>query len=446
MTASDVIVIGGGVAGLVAARDLAEAELTVTVLEARDRLGGRLLRRRFDGTEVEVEFGGAWFSTADMAPLAREVTRYAVPVRAAAPARAHRWLTGGRLRDGAPVPATDGRALERALYELGTATRRLPESVALAGDERLADLDVPVAQWIDRLALPEAVGDLLRAFAAMYGGCDPRQESFLAHASDIAAFGHSAYALVDGLAEEFDGAGTRELVDRIAVGCGPSVAIQLATPVKAVTEHAEGVRVETRTGDVHEAAGAVLALPVNVLSQVTLDPPPHPLIAAAARAGQPCRSLKVWALVERLPAGIVIAGWGGPLQWLSAAGEIDGATLAVGFGYDRERLDPTSVDSVQAAVRELAPEARVMAVDSHDWTGDEFSRGAWGMWRPGWVTDGTLRALGDLHGRIAYASSDYAPVWAGWIAGAISSGERAARLLRSRVAGPTGGPRRALVD
>ncbi|HEX5192259.1 MAG TPA: FAD-dependent oxidoreductase [Solirubrobacteraceae bacterium] len=182
-----------------------------------------------------------------------------------------------------------------------------------------------------------------------------------------------------------------------------------------------------------EAGAAVLAVPINALAAIDVTPPAHPLIAAAARRGQPCRSLKVHALTQGVPAGVLAAGWGAPLQWISAVGELDGAQLLVGFGYDRDCLDPDSTDSVEEALRAFAPGARVLAVDGHDWNADEFSAGGWGMWRPGWATDGTLTALNGLHGRLAYASSDFAPSWPGWMAGALSSGERAATLVRDRL-------------
>ncbi len=54
-----VIVVGAGFAGLTASRTLAAAKVDVVVLEARDRVGGRVLNQRFDdGTTVEV--GGQW--------------------------------------------------------------------------------------------------------------------------------------------------------------------------------------------------------------------------------------------------------------------------------------------------------------------------------------------------------------------------------------------------
>jgi monoamine oxidase len=74
----DVIVVGGGLAGLAAARDLHHAGRQVLVLEATDRMGGRAYTGRLDG--VDVELGGAfvhWFQ----AHLFAELTRYGIPYR-----------------------------------------------------------------------------------------------------------------------------------------------------------------------------------------------------------------------------------------------------------------------------------------------------------------------------------------------------------------------------
>jgi monoamine oxidase len=63
--AFDVIVIGAGFAGLVAARDLGQQGHRVIVLEARDRVGGRTWYREFPEAGRKVELGGAWFDADD---------------------------------------------------------------------------------------------------------------------------------------------------------------------------------------------------------------------------------------------------------------------------------------------------------------------------------------------------------------------------------------------
>ena len=71
----DVVVLGGGMAGLIAARDLGERGLAVTLLEARDRLGGRTWTRPLAGTDVIVEMGGTWFSRVLQPGIAAEIER-----------------------------------------------------------------------------------------------------------------------------------------------------------------------------------------------------------------------------------------------------------------------------------------------------------------------------------------------------------------------------------
>ena len=97
----DVIVIGAGLAGLAAARDLAEAGLSVIVLEARDRVGGRGYSAELDGRLVEL--GGSWF-TPDQERVRAELERYGEPIRDYPQSLHLRWRTAGVLRHGLPVP------------------------------------------------------------------------------------------------------------------------------------------------------------------------------------------------------------------------------------------------------------------------------------------------------------------------------------------------------
>ena len=89
---SDVCVVGAGYAGLVTARRVAQAGKSVTVLEARDRVGGRVFTQHLHGTPIDL--GGTWLGVGQEAAydLAKELSvttfpTYSVPVPAAG------WLT-----------------------------------------------------------------------------------------------------------------------------------------------------------------------------------------------------------------------------------------------------------------------------------------------------------------------------------------------------------------
>jgi monoamine oxidase len=88
---------------------------------------------------------------------------------------------------------------------------------------------------------------------------------------------------------------------------------------------------------------------------------------------------------------------------------------------------------VERALRAYAPEARVLATDSHDWTADPWSRGAWGSPPVGWESSGVSARLGQPHGRVLMAGSDVSEEFGGWIAGAVASGRAAARDALARL-------------
>jgi monoamine oxidase len=410
----DVAIVGGGFAGVTAARDLADAGRSVVILEARDRLGGRTWYRPFAGTEHSVELGGTWFSLARQVPLAEEVERYGVRVVPAATRQSARWHTGGVTRHGLPVPQSEGAVLERTLRSLSLASENI--------DPRRDD--VSVADWLGH-GLPDATRDFLFAWTSFMSGADPAEVSMVEFLSIFAANGGDVWSLYDEISECFAD-GTEALLSALAGDADSDV--RLSTSVTRIEGRDDEVVVTTDASEEVRAGAVVVSVPVNTLDAIEFDPPLPSGLARMAREKHAGRSLKVWALVEEVPEGLLALGFGTPLQWLSAERVVPEGMLVVGFGHETAGLDLGDPSAVEVAIQAYAPDAHVLAVDAHNWVADPWSRGTWLASRPGWLTDGLFEGR-DPHGRVVLAGSDIAEEHGGWIAGAIASGRAAARRL-----------------
>lgn len=278
MTA-DVLVIGGGFAGVTAARDLAASGRQVVLLEARPRLGGRTWYRPFAGTDVEVELGGAWFSLARQPVLAEEVERYGVSVVPVPERRRRRWFTGGMRRRGRPVPKGEAAVLRQALGEIAA-------RAAAAG----AEDDVTAADWLRALSLPRATRDFVLGWAAFMSGADPSQISMLDVIALVAEGNGSPSSLADEIGERFE-AGTATLLDAIATDSGADV--RLGMPVVRIEGGSDGVTATLADGTEAGAEAAVVAVPLNTIPAIEFDPPLDERLAALTAEGHPGRSRKL---------------------------------------------------------------------------------------------------------------------------------------------------------
>lgn len=180
MTSPDVLVIGSGLAGLTAARDLRDHGHTVTVLEARDRIGGRTYTRAMRGhDDLVVEVGGAHLNLRGEVNMRREIERYGIPVYAHSDAVADmRFVVNGELRRGLPVPAGELSAVERAVIRVSTDARRLNPAVPLA-DQAVDDLDISIADYFRNLDLPSQTYDFVVGLLAGWIQADPERTTIL---------------------------------------------------------------------------------------------------------------------------------------------------------------------------------------------------------------------------------------------------------------------------
>ncbi|HEY2053041.1 MAG TPA: NAD(P)/FAD-dependent oxidoreductase [Solirubrobacterales bacterium] len=431
MTSSaDAIVIGAGLAGLIAARDLREAGYEVVLLEGRDRVGGRAWNRPMAGVGAPIELGGAWVNRAHQRFADAEMDRYGLRVAEdpMPPAR-FRWRFDGETSDVLPFDRSGIYEIERTFFRLIEAARRVETEVPRDLQD-LADLDVSVREFLAAGALSPRAYDYFERFGALGAGAAADDWSALSAISLIAAFDCSPYAWFAGVVDKIAG-GTKALVDALLEDGAPQ--LRLDTTVTEIVEDGDRVVVATGDGERLEAGAVVLATPIATWADIRIAPGLDGGKAEYAAAPHRGRMVKVWLLAEGIPRDVFCFGADEPLLFCAPQYDVDGAVLAVAFSSP-PHLVGTDRDSVEESLRRYFPDARVLAVDSHDWTADRFSRGSWQVHRPGQLSR-SHSALQAPHGRVSFAGSDTAVRWIGWFDGALESGARAAAQAAQQISG-----------
>jgi (S)-6-hydroxynicotine oxidase len=428
---TDVIVIGAGLAGLVAARDLRDMDVRVIVLEARDRVGGRVWTGTLPGTTERVEWGATWCLPESQPEVADAVGRYGLALHPNRDDLTLRWVGGGILHvgdDAEPSWADAWSAFDGALASVHD---RLAAHRSRADPRPLADLDIPVAAWVDRQRVPAAARDAFLGFAAAMGGGDPEVMGLLPIVADAVDEG---YTMRDGWRDL--GSTFRDGTSALPSALARDTDIRLGHTVRRIDVNGEDVRVTLDGGATMRARFAILATPLNTWTDLVVDPPLDERKHRAATAGHAGRATKVLAVATAIPASTVAVGWDTPLHAIVAmrpavASGRDG-TLVIGFDGSG-RLDGTDIGAVEAALRRFEPKAAVLATGSHDWVDDPLARGAYFAPPAGWTTNGTMDALASPEGRLAFAGGDLAIIGAGWMEGALSTGRAAAAHVDARL-------------
>ncbi|MGH6891999.1 MAG: flavin monoamine oxidase family protein [Dongiaceae bacterium] len=416
---SDILIIGAGLAGAAAAEELASRGFSVTMLEARDRVGGRGYARGFAESDESLEFGGAW-----IAPWQTHIrdacARHRVALRPRAPVTERRWYRDGGLHKDAPASATDGARYERCLARIAADAMLLKKGHE--DDETGGSLtDISFADYLTRIGAPQATRDLCGAWWTVSGNGDPARVPASEFLASCAYGGGAPDGMIEVWTDTLVG-GVSLLTERM-IAASPATLI-IAAPVTKLLHGAGGVTAYASDGRAWRARAALLATGINPLAAIAFDPPLPSMKSAALATGHLGASVKIWAKVAGVPVGVLATGGGDGIEWMfSERAAKDGATLIVGFGL-AANFDSQRPRAVEQAMARFFPEARLLAWDWHDWVGDPYARGTWIAPVLG-AEQALAPATWSMTGPLAFASSDISPEGAGWFDAAIISALRA---------------------
>jgi pseudooxynicotine oxidase len=417
----DVIVVGGGFAGVTAARECVLRGRRTLLLEARDRLGGRTWSASWNG--FSIEYGGAWVHWHQPHTFS-ELTRAGLSVSVSENAERAHWHVGDERREGtiADRDAIAQRGWDRFVEGVRVA---LPQPHApLAALPELAPFDrMTIADRIDELELDSEERDVLAA-----------ELESVAHGRLTEAGAVSIlrwHALSGGSLELAQFTGGRVTIDGGtgallgAIADAVPFERRLETPVAAVERHDGHVEVHTRAGETLAAERAVIAVALNALGTIEFSPDLPEDKQRGIELGQASRGIKVMIHArgkDLMQNSIRFRHAFGYLDSEVLVG--DGTQLMIGFGGDAERCDATDLAGMQAAMDTILPGYEVLDATAHDWFADEFSGGTWAIHRPGWY-EHHHAAMRRPEGNVILAGSDLANGWSGFIDGAIESGLQA---------------------
>jgi monoamine oxidase len=398
-----VVVVGAGFAGLAAARVLTDAGRDVTVLEARERVGGRVWSVRLDNGEI-AELGAEWIMPGD-AQVRAWAGRFGVPLAEA----------------GIDYRRREGRGAR-------TSTPEDQDAFLAAADDAFAVIPprdaagLSLGTFLDALDAPDAGRDAVRMRIQGTIAIDPDRVALRTVGM------HGGFAAPSAVYQRMS-PGNQTLADAIAASL-PDV--RLGHRVRSVAHDVHGVTVGVDGDVMVVGAVTIVALPVRVASRLRFDPYLPADLAIALRELPMGVASKLAVPVDRSPAVRAVQSDELPF-WCWVANGADGnarrcLTAFAGSELAQERLGTGIGDPGPWLERLMAINPDLVATGApvlKTWGLDPLVRGAYSAWdNRSWDR---MEEFGRTVGRLAFAGEHTAgPEHHGTMEGALRSGIRAA--------------------
>ncbi|XP_061173212.1 amine oxidase [flavin-containing] A-like [Saccostrea echinata] len=455
----DICVIGAGVSGLYAARCLTQKGLRVIVLEARERVGGRLY------TKITEEHGPVDLGGAYIGPHQDRIIKLAEELEIDTYHVFHKGKTvldlstHGTIHYRGVIPPfwSPFRILDlnHIVRTIDHMAKEVPIHTPWTAKKAVEWDNITAQEFIDRNCWSKCVASIIKVFIQSIMCAEPHEVSLLS----LLWYVHSGGG-VEIMSEVKRGAQERKFVGgsqqvclKMAAELGNKVHLNSAV-VKIQQEENQDVLIEDINGKKYQARYVISAVPLTILNKIHFTPALPDLKQQ---------------LIQRIPMGSIIktvtyyktAFWrdldfngiaasdNGPIVVSFDDTKPDGSSPGImGFllaNQARDLCALTKEERRRAICRHYATVFRnqeflkSIGYEEQNWMQEEYSGGCYSAVMPPGVLSVYGRVMREPFGKVHFAGTETATRWSGYMDGAIQSGERAVKELLERLQYSTDG-------